>query len=94
MRAKQPYPKKYNSDADAQQRLGQLGNPPDLYVQEVVNNGETKYQIWTGDKPYLQVFWIEIPVKTLENLVLELSNFLAQPIQEKWDGKTIDKILD
>jgi hypothetical protein len=94
VRNKRPFPKNYDRESDARQRLIQLGSPPDFYVEPVEINGETKYQIWTDGKSHLQIFWIEIPVKTLTDLVLQLSNFLAQPVQQKWDGKTITKIIE
>jgi hypothetical protein len=94
VRNKQPYPTNYNSEVKAKQILTQLDSPTHFYVKPVEINGETKYQIWNEGKPYLEVFWIEIPVKALSAFVLKLSNFLAQPIKEQWDGKTITKIID
>ena len=36
---------------------------------------------------------IDLTVNQISRFVKELSNYLAQPIQEKWDGKTIKNLI-
>lgn len=46
-----------------------------------------------GGKPFGRVCRIELTPKDLKTLVIELSNYLAQPIQENWDGNTINRLV-
>lgn len=52
-----------------------------------------KFIICCGDEPYICVFQIDIPMAALKTLLSGLSNYLAQPIQQGWDGKTIKQLV-
>lgn len=45
------------------------------------------------DEPYYPLIEVEIPLKSLINIVLELSNYLAQPVQNDWDGKQVLELV-
>lgn len=45
------------------------------------------------NNPKTKTFQVELTVKEIKALVIGLSNFLAQPIQEKWDGQTITRLV-
>jgi len=51
------------------------------------------YQIAKVGKPFGRVCRIELTPKDLKRLVIDLSNYLAQPIQENWDGLTINRLV-
>jgi hypothetical protein len=48
------------------------------------------YQAEKDGKPFARIFRIDIPVPVVRDLVLGLSTYLAQPVQENWDGRTIN----
>ena len=45
------------------------------------------------DKPYIDVFQINVPMPALKTLLQELSNYLSQPSQKNWDGKKIVQLV-
>lgn len=47
-------------------------------------NGETYYQPEKDGIPFARIFQIEIPVSIMRNLVLRLSDYLANPLQTNW----------
>lgn len=66
--------------------------PEDVAFEEIPNS-DRKYRIIYKDKPYVRISIIELTVKQLGNFVKHLANYLAQPIQENWDGETIKDLL-
>lgn len=58
-----------------------------------VRNKLGKYQICDGDTLYLPVFIAELPLSALTDLAIELANHLSQPVDEKWDGRTIQRLV-
>ena len=46
-----------------------------------------------GDKPFARVFKMYLTGEEIYALVIGLSNHLAQPIQEKWDGVTVARLV-
>jgi hypothetical protein len=59
---------------------------------EVKLNGE-KYQIYRGNEIYLPIFEAELSLSALTDLAIELANHLAQPIEDSWDGRTIQRLV-
>jgi hypothetical protein len=60
---------------------------------DVNQNSDGNYQIFYENEPYLPIFEAELPHESLKKLVLELANYLAQPTQEDWDGKSIARLV-
>ena len=48
-----------------------------------------KVILTVDNQAFLPTFIAEVPLPALKAMVLELSNLLAQPTDEKWDGKTL-----
>ena len=60
---------------------------------EVTPNAMGDYQAFKDGQPYRPVFITEIPLNSLTQIALELSNMLAQPAQENWDGETLHQLV-
>jgi hypothetical protein len=60
---------------------------------EKILKDEIKYQFKKDDNPFARIFKIELPIKAMRKMVLSLSNYLAQPSKENWDGQTFDKLI-
>lgn len=54
---------------------------------------EGAFTLMRAGKPYARLCIIEMTTSQLHALVLGLSNHLAQPIQEAWDGHTISQLF-
>jgi len=54
---------------------------------------ERHYQIFNGNEIYLPIFIAELPIEALTNLAIVLANHLAQPVDDKWDGETIQSLV-
>ena len=46
-----------------------------------------------GDEPFARIFKIHLTNAEIHALVIGLSNHLAQPIQEAWDGVTVAQLI-
>jgi hypothetical protein len=46
-----------------------------------------------GDEPFARVFKIYLTGEEIHGLVIGLSNHLAQPMQENWDGVTVARLV-
>lgn len=86
-------PKQYSTEAQATnvlQKAKETGNiPKGITIGEHVKN----YVFQKDGKPFARIFIAEISTKQLELLVRGLCNYLAQPIQDSWDGETIAKLI-
>ncbi|NDD12076.1 MAG: hypothetical protein EB072_05360 [Betaproteobacteria bacterium] len=58
----------------------------------VVRIGE-EYQVYKNDNEYVRLFRAIIPLSDLTETVKFLANYLAQPSQHAWDGKTIKQLV-
>lgn len=52
-----------------------------------------KYAIYCEGEPYVQIFQINIPMPALSALLLGLSNYLAQPTRDRWDGQSVVQLI-
>ncbi len=83
-------PKKHSSAEKAEKYIkDKLSGIKGIATIEVDGN----YQILKDGKPFGRVCRIELTPKDLKTFVIELSNYLAQPIQENWDGNTINRLV-
>ena len=86
-------PKFYDAREQAEKALREIGSPPRVHSQDVDKDGQTRYQLWRDGEPFVRIFRIDIPSNNLKQLVQGLSNYLAQPTQEIWDGVTINDLV-
>ncbi len=56
-------------------------------------NESEAFGLYFDGKPFARQFACILTCSQMKNLVLGLSNLLAQPVIENWDGKTIAKII-
>jgi len=61
-----------------------------LLIKEL---GNGKYGWFMEEKPYTRILRIIMTPEEIHELVVELSNYLAQPIQNNWDGETIVRLV-
>ena len=53
----------------------------------------SKYILSINSEPFARISIIDLYMEELSAFVKNLANYLAQPIQENWDGKTINWLL-
>ena len=63
--------------------------PKNIHYSEI----RSKYFLTVNSKPFIRISRINLSVEELTSFVKNLANYLAQPIQENWDGQTIKWIL-
>lgn len=56
-------------------------------------NSRGCYQAMHDGQPYRPIFIADIPLDSLVRIALELSNYLAQPTQEHWDGRIVHQLV-
>lgn len=66
--------------------------PEDISYRKIPEN-EEKFQLISNGEPFIRISIIDLSVKQLGAFVKNLANYLAQPIQENWDGETIKDLL-
>ena len=54
---------------------------------------ENNYGITLDGKPFARISIIDLTVSQLGTFVKSLANYLAQPIQDNWDGETIKDLI-
>ena len=64
---------------------GKDGFPHNIQFKNV----NRKYYPYLDSKPYCRISIIDLSVKELSSFVKNLANYLAQPVQKNWDGRTI-----
>jgi len=86
-------PKYYKTEEKALEALDKVKDgsfPKSVSIGRSVSG---EYSFFREGKPFARIFQINLTPAKLHVLVLELSNYLAQPIQEKWDGYTITSLI-
>jgi len=53
----------------------------------------TKFFLSINDEPFIRIAIVDLTVEELASFVKNLANYLAQPILDNWDGKTIKWLL-
>lgn len=64
-----------------------------LTKKEISFRSQKMYHLYQGDKTFTPYFKITFSNHQLRDFVLTLSNFLAQPISEYYDGCTIHRLV-
>lgn len=62
-------------------------------VLELSKKENGKFVICCRGEPYVRIFQMSVPMTALKSLLLGLSNYLAQPTQNCWDGKSITQLV-
>ena len=57
------------------------------------SKNEQGYFLTMNSEPFIRIAIIDLSVEQLASFVKNLANYLAQPIQENWNGKTIKWLL-
>ena len=66
--------------------------PSGISYEEIPNKPE-KYRIIYNSDPFIRISVIDLTVEQLGVFVKNLANYLAQPIQQDWDGITIEELI-
>lgn len=66
--------------------------PEDISYRKIPKN-EEKFELISNGEPFIRISIIDLSVKQLGLFVKNLANYLAQPIQEDWDGVTIKDLI-
>jgi hypothetical protein len=64
--------------------------PSDVQIAQSGHNG---FGMFRFGQPYARVFVVVLTAHQLRSLIIGLSNLLAQPAREYWDGKTVTKLI-
>jgi hypothetical protein len=59
----------------------------------VRHDARGRFQIFRDNEIFLPIFSAELTIQALRSFAIELSNFLAQPTRDDWDGKTIQRLV-
>ena len=87
-------PKTWQDKSKAESYLSKANNDGSMPDHvDIVQDGNDKYVLQKDRKPFARIFIAEISVHQLHAIVQGLCNYLAQPIQESWDGETIVKLI-
>ena len=92
---KSGHPNSYSRSAAERQLEKALGDgdmPEGVGIMRKQNEAN-KFCFGRDGKPFARIFKIILTVEEIHALVIGLSNHLAQPIQEKWDGVTIAPLV-
>jgi hypothetical protein len=83
-------PKSFSDERSARNaRSDHLSHRNDIKISKVAN----RYKLTKDGEPFAPSIHIKIPISIMRELVLRLSNFLGQPAQKHWDGKTINELI-
>lgn len=89
--------KKYPDRSKAEYAKKKLIAIDDFYetvlISEEILGNQQKYFLALDGKPFVRLFRIDISVQDLHDLIVELSNYLAQSMQDGWDGETIKRLV-
>jgi hypothetical protein len=87
-------PKMFSTKKEAEDGLVRARSEGDMPVDVgIISNEDGKFCFGRGDKPFARVFKIYLTGEEIHALVIGLSNHLAQPIQEAWDGVTVTSLV-
>ena len=67
--------------------------PGDVEVGEMAHPRGNQFGLFRYGEPYARVFSVVLSTNQLRSLVLGLSNLLAQPAREHWDGHSILEVV-
>lgn len=90
-------PKIFDTEEKAKTHIDKVQNrfPENIEIIQSLNN---KFTLGLNGEPFARVFRIDITCSGIHELVIELANYLAQPIQEdwhqhEWDNREIKRLV-
>ena len=87
-------PKMFSTEKEAKDELVRARRGGDMPADVgIISNEDGKFCFGRGDKPFARIFKIYLTGEEIHALVIGLSNYLAQPIQEAWDGVTVTSLF-
>lgn len=87
-------PKSFPRREDAESRLKQAKNDGDMPENVgIIENNARGFCFGRSDEPFARIFKIHLTSDEIHSLVIGLSNHLAQPIREAWDGVTVTPLI-
>ena len=87
-------PKSFTQREQAERRLEQARGDGDMPKDVgIIEDKRGEFCFGRGDEPFARVFKIHLTPEEIHALVIGLSNHLAQPIQEAWDGVTVTSLV-
>ncbi len=88
------HPKSFSQREEAEGRLEQAKSDGDMPIDvEIIEDRLGKFCFGRGNEPFARVFKIDLTSEEIHELVIGLSNHLAQPKQKDWDGVTIARLV-
>ena len=85
--------KQYKCREEVVNILKNMRNSTDVTIVEEPSNDGTNYFMWHEGGKFARIFQIDIPIASLNELVVNLSNHLALPTLEKWDGINVEDVI-
>jgi hypothetical protein len=87
-------PRTFSTEKIAEDELKREGRAGDMPKDVgVIRYGADKFCFGLGGKPFARIFKLYLTPDEIHALVIGLSNHLAQPIQEDWDGFTVATLV-
>ena len=87
-------PKMFSTEKEAENGLVRARSEGDMPVDVgIITNEDGKFCFGRRETPFARVFKIYLTPEEIHALVIGLSNHLAQPIQEDWDGVTVTSLV-
>ncbi len=83
-----PTPEKARAYLERAKESGDM--PEDVTI---IANGIGQFSLGQNGLPFARIFEIHLTCAEIHALVMGLSNHLAQPVQESWDGRTITRLI-
>ncbi len=84
------FPTKERAEGELAKAVREGDMPKDVGI---ISNEDGKFCFGRGDKPFARIFKIYLTGEEIHALVIGLSNYLAQPIQEAGDGHTVARLI-
>ncbi len=81
--------KEYPDFGVAEKNLNKMPKTKNIKITKILNSGVKYILTMDDEKPFVRIFEIHLNVDELRSLVLNLSNYLAQPIKNDWDGVSV-----
>lgn len=91
--SKKNRPKTFQTKGEIERWIYNNRNTLPFKITFEINNNN-RYFLQHDEKTFARIAHIELSVRELGVFVKHLANYLAQPIQEKWDGITINELIE
>lgn len=87
-------PRSFPRREEAERRLQHARNDGDMPEDVgIIKDDAGRFCFGRSDEPFARIFKMHLTGSEIHSLVIGLSNHLAQPIQEAWDGVTVAPLI-